>query len=100
MIKEYINYLKDNPKHLWFKAKLFGWGWTPATWQGWITLIIYLVLVFFISSQINESINTEKVIFTFILPLIILTAAFIILVVKKGEKPKWSWGLPKDKKSS
>ncbi|HZX50161.1 MAG TPA: hypothetical protein VFE94_03385 [Candidatus Paceibacterota bacterium] len=32
---DYIAYAKDNPKGHWFKRKLFGWGWTPVTRQGW-----------------------------------------------------------------
>ena len=100
MIKEYIAYLKDNPNHLWFKAKLFGWGWTSATWQGWLSVVIYLVIVLFLSSRINNPSSVKKTFFTFLLPLIFLTTAFIILAIKQGEKPKWSLGLPKPKKSS
>jgi len=40
MIKEYIAYLKDNPQGYWFKAKLYGWGWDPAIWQGWLVLLV------------------------------------------------------------
>jgi MFS superfamily sulfate permease-like transporter len=29
----------------WFGPKLFGWGWRPITWQGWlITLLLITVL--------------------------------------------------------
>jgi hypothetical protein len=34
MFKKYIEYLKDNPQGYWFKRKVWGWGWTPVTWQG------------------------------------------------------------------
>ena len=23
------------PQKLWFKAKLYGWGWYPCSWEGW-----------------------------------------------------------------
>ncbi len=30
----------------WFPAKRYGWGWgVPQTWQGWLVLISYLVVV-------------------------------------------------------
>jgi hypothetical protein len=30
----------------WFRAKRFGWGWgPPSSWQGWVVLVAYLVLV-------------------------------------------------------
>ena len=45
MIKEYVSYLKDNPNGYWFKRKLYGWGWTPATWQGWFAIGVYVLLI-------------------------------------------------------
>ena len=45
MIKKYLNYLNDNPQGYWFKAKLYGWGWTPAKWQGWLVVLTYIILI-------------------------------------------------------
>ncbi len=28
----------------WFKAKNYGWGWYPATWQGWLILAGFIYL--------------------------------------------------------
>lgn len=33
MFKNYLDYIRDNPHGYWFKRKLYGWGWTPVTWQ-------------------------------------------------------------------
>src|SRR5262245_12007807 len=41
-LSRYIRYLKDNPEQYWFKRRTYGWGWVPATWQGWLTLLIFL----------------------------------------------------------
>ncbi|HYC83050.1 MAG TPA: hypothetical protein VEB60_00680, partial [Candidatus Paceibacterota bacterium] len=41
----YLRYAKDNPQRLWFKRKLYGWGWTPVTWQGWLAVLAYAGLV-------------------------------------------------------
>lgn len=27
------------PRRPWFRPKRFGFGWTPATWQGWLVTI-------------------------------------------------------------
>ena len=45
VLKQYIEYLKNNPEGYWFKRKLYGWGWTPATWQGWLVLAVFVVLM-------------------------------------------------------
>ena len=98
MIKEYIKYLKDNPHGYWFKAKLYGWGWDPATWQGWVVLLIYVALVVLFAFTIDENSPPREIAFTFILPTILLTATLIRICYKKGEKPRWQWGPPKEKK--
>jgi hypothetical protein len=97
MLQKYINYLKDNPEGYWFKRKLYGWGWTPATWQGWLILAIYLVLVFIFSLTVNKSSPTKEIVFTFILPVLWLTATLLRICYTKGEKPRWQWGSSRKK---
>ena len=102
MIKEYINYLKDNPQGYWFKAKLYGWGWTPAKWQGWCVTFLYVLLivgfVFTREKDIPGNPDSGSNFLTFALPIILLTILFVLVAYKKGEKPRWQWGLPKEKK--
>lgn len=96
MIKEYINYLKDNREGRWFKAKLYGWGWTPAKWQGWVVTLVYVVLVLTLVFTREESIlgnpDSGSNFLTFALPIIIFTSLFIYICYKKGERPHWQWG--------
>ncbi len=94
MIKEYIRYLKDNPQGYWFKAKLYGWGWDPATWQGWLVILGYVVAVALFALTIDESSPPREIMFTFILPTVLLTATLLRICYKKGEKPRWQWGPP------
>ncbi len=102
MFKEYISYIKNNPQRYWFKAKLYGWGWTPATWQGWLVMFIYLVLIFLLLLTREEDIvgnpDSGSNVLVFALPIILLTALLISICYKKGEKPRWQWGLPKTDK--
>ena len=99
MIKEHIKYLKDNPQGLWFKAKLYGWGWTPAVWQGWLVILVYialvLTLVFTREDVIPGNPDSGSNFLVFGLPIILLTGLLIFICYKKGEKPRWQWGLPK-----
>lgn len=99
MIREYVNYLKDNPQGYWFKAKLYGWGWTPARWQGWLVILGYIALILVIVLNREEDIpgnpDSGSNFLTFALPIIVLTILLIFICYKKGEKPRWQWGPPR-----
>lgn len=88
----YNDYLKDNPEGYWFKRKLYGWGWTPARWQGWAVTAAYVAIIIALGLTLDESSSDQEAMLAFVLPLVILTAAFIRICYKKGEKPRWQWG--------
>ena len=102
MIKEYIKYLKDNPQGYWFKAKLYGWGWVPVKWQGWCVILAYVLLLLTLIISREKDIpgnpDSGSNFLTFALPIIILTILLVIVAYKKGEKPRWQWGPPNEKK--
>jgi hypothetical protein len=93
---KYMDYVRNNPEGYWFKRKLYGWGWTPVKWQGWLATAVYLALVVLFASTLDKQASANDVSFTFALPLILLTVAFITLAYKKGQKPKWQWGVEKE----
>lgn len=95
MIKEYIAYLKDNPNQFWFKRKLYGWGWTPATWQGWMIMGAYLLLVICLALAYEGTVATRESEFSLVFLVIFLTILFIRICIKTGEKPTWQRGKPK-----
>lgn len=99
MLKQYINYTKDNPSGYWFKAKLYGWGWTPVKWQGWLVILVYVALIISLVLMREESIpgnpDSGSNFLVFGLPIILLTALLIFICYKKGEKPRWQWGVRK-----
>ena len=71
-------------KH-WFVQKRFGWGWVPATWEGWLVTLLFAVAV--LSSMLYiESLELR------ILALVLLTVILIKICYVKGEKPRWRWG--------
>jgi len=94
-MQEYKDYLKDNPEGYWFKRKLYGWGWTPVTWQGWLLTLALVAALLFFALTIDENSPPREVMFTFVLPAVALVGTFIRIAYLKGEKPKWQWGLPK-----
>lgn len=92
IIQEYIRYLKDNPEGYWFKAKLYGWGWDPATWQGWLVVLGYVFAITLFALTIDENSPNRESVFTFILPTVLLTITLFRICYNKGEKPHWQWG--------
>jgi hypothetical protein len=75
---------------IWFVRKTYGYGWTPATWEGW--LVVFLWLIIFIPL-------TPMVQYNFILSMIGIffdTGLLLYVCYKKGEKPRWQWGKKKD----
>jgi hypothetical protein len=95
MYNKYVNYLKDNPEGFWFKRKLYGWGWAPARWQGWAVIGGYvLVLIYLVKDVSKDALYTSDTLLKALAPIIIATAILIYICYKKGEKPRWQWGLP------
>jgi len=95
MFKEYSDYLRDNPHHYWFKNKLYGWGWTPVRWQGWLVLALYLIGIFALSLRLDQQTTDQEAVYKFMIPVAILTAILLVVCYKTGEKPHWQWGIPK-----
>ena len=83
----------EEKKVLWFKAKRYGWGWYPSTWQGWGILFLYLFAVIsnvvFINNHVNSS---SDFLIQFFPQELALTIFLIVICYATGEKPGWHWG--------
>jgi drug/metabolite transporter (DMT)-like permease len=92
-MNKYLDYYNNNPKGYWFKRKLFGWGWVPVRWQGW--LVIFISLIFcFAGIYIGETDDAPGAAF---IGILLMIAIIFFFGFWKGEKPRWQWGLPKRK---
>ncbi|MEK7514887.1 MAG: hypothetical protein AAB608_00700 [Patescibacteria group bacterium] len=96
MFTTYLRYIRDNPQHLWFKRKWYGWGWTPATWQGWVVTLAYVGIIVRLSLTVDEAYMGQEVIREFVIPVVVLTAALLCVAYATGERPRWQWGAPKE----
>lgn len=89
--------MENTNKKLWFKAKTYGWGWQPTSWQGWLVLVVYIVLMvgmfFYFDNIYYSSIDT---LIYFAIAYVPATFLLFYICVKKGEKPKWRWGKKKE----
>ncbi len=72
---------------IWFKRKLYGWGWTPSSWQGWVTVLFWSIFFVSLVSKIDDHEWLKNLIF-----IIFSTGLLIYICYKKGEKPRWQWG--------
>jgi hypothetical protein len=77
-----------NPK--WFKRRKYtGWGLTPATWQGWVYLVVLLGTVFFVS-LLTRSLQIKAlyqvVIILSMLLLIVIDTVDIVIKMDKDER--------------
>lgn len=82
-------------KKIWFKAKRYGYGWVPATKEGWLVVCIYVVLFaaaeIIFTRRINLSHDSREV-FWFIPFIFFITAILIWVSYKYGEPARWRWG--------
>ena len=78
-------------KTLWFKRKRYGYGLSPATWEGWLSLTVYIVLII-VDLVITRHINTPASIITGTVILVALTIGLVALSLFKGESMRWQWG--------
>ncbi len=93
---KYLNYLNDNPQGLWFKRKLYGWGWTPATWQGWAVIGIFLVSIMLDSFMLDASAEPSTTQMTLFFAKITLSvAALLLILLQNRRKTKMAMGFEK-----
>lgn len=98
-IQRYLAYVQDNPEGYWFKRKLFGWGWTPVTWQGYAVTLIFLAfivwrtIVFEAAAAVGEP-NMGMVVW-FVAQVVVAAVLLIVIAWRTGEAPAWQWGIPK-----
>jgi len=95
MLKKYLEYLKDNPNNLWFKRKLYGWGWTPVKWQGWLVVLIGIgfAIAGVYVGEMDDAPGAA------LLGVIIMVSIIFYFGYKKGEKPRWQWGPSEEDKN-
>lgn len=93
LISRYIAYLKDNPHGYWFKRKPFGWGWVPVKLQGWLVVLVGLAIAI-VGIYVGEIDDAPG---AMLIGIILMIAIIFVFGYWKGEKPRWQWGLPKER---
>lgn len=100
VFRKHVEYVKDNPERYWFKRKLYGWGWTPVTWQGWAITLLFVGFVIWngigLAARAEAGVEpTRQEMIDFFLKLGVAVLALVVVAWKTGESPRWTWGFPK-----
>ena len=78
---------------LWFKAKTYGWGWTPCRWQGWAVLALFCGMTAYAFIAIDRASHSASDTLIAFLPLAVFNMVMLIVIcLLTGEKPRWRWG--------
>jgi len=81
---------------LWFKARRYGWGWTPVTIEGWLVMLGFIVAVGIVTAiflyQLRQGGDPRWAALLFILMLMVLSGLVIAVCWVTGERPRWRWG--------
>jgi dipeptidase E len=76
--------MKNNK--IWFVNKTYGYGWTPATWEGWLVIFLWLILFVPLTLAVEHNLPFS------LIGIFFVTGLLIYICYKKGEKPHWQWG--------
>ncbi|MES2060040.1 MAG: hypothetical protein V4438_03355 [Patescibacteria group bacterium] len=85
--------MEQAPKKLWFKAKRYGYGWTPCSMEGALVLLLYIwsgINIFILIDSRSHS--GSDTLISFAPVFLALTLMLYTICVWKGEKPRWRWG--------
>lgn len=77
-------------KKLWFKNKTFGYGYTPASWEGWLIFAVYILIIIGALSNIVENDALAPVI-----TILFFTGVFIWISKQHGEPLEAHFGKKK-----
>lgn len=76
---------------LWFKARSFGWGWTPIGWQGWLVVALFLALLLAGTGvylhMLRAGNDTLTTTMAFLVCIASLVGALIVIAFLTGENP-------------
>lgn len=78
---------------LWFRAKRYGYGWTPCSWEGWAVLAAYtaLMVATFKAADLHSHSGSDTLL-TFIPLVVLYTAVLLLICYARGEEARWRWG--------
>lgn len=87
---------KLSQNKLWFRAKNYGWGWYPVTWEGWLVIILFVGFTTYRANKVSQMFDTDSsFIFRYFFEVLFSLIPLLVICYLKGEKPQWRWGKKK-----
>ena len=71
----------------WFRARDYGWGWYPASWEGWAVLGVWLLVFVGIMSGLDERTSP----WWFLVKIFGSVIVLLFICWNTGERPTWRW---------
>ena len=94
---------KRKSRKLWFRAKTYGWGWFPITWQGWAVTVLFALLFTlaclafsgWVGAAAEARVGSRDIAFgvlEFLAAIALLSYTLFRICSRYGEPPRWRWG--------
>lgn len=79
---------------LWFKRHRYGFGWTPASWQG-LAVVLAAPLTVLVAAALVDALAPQDAWWP--LPLLVIVSvatagALVWVAAATGPRPRWRWG--------
>ena len=74
----------------WFKPKRFGYGATPSTWQGWVSVLVFVIVMIGLSAALLGSSPGIAAWAAWTVLTLVLTISFIAFTKRKTDG-EWRW---------
>lgn len=71
---------------------MYGWGWYPVSWEGFVIIFLYLAAILQFAMQANAQHSASDVLINFTVPFIVDTTFLLVICYTRGERPRWRWG--------
>ena len=80
-------------KEIWFRRKIYGWGWYPCTTKGWLITLAFVVAIILAAFVFMKVYHGEtSFLAAYLITVFLLGAILVWIAWTKGEKPRWCWG--------
>ena len=76
----------------WFKPHKYSFGWAPASWEGWLVMLVYLggLVYFFIKSNATSH-SVSGTLLALAPEFLLLSGILICVTYLTGEPHSWKW---------